>query len=952
MEKVISYRHKARSLPNELLVMYRHRSGLTQNQLANHLGFKTERMVQKWESGYTLPTAERLQSLIKYYLETGIFIAENEHQEASELWRVIKDMFDLNSVTSESYPIFDENWFAELLDSCRPPKTTLLPQSQPDQVNTPEDTQRWVSAGKPALAGVPTPTNRLIGRAEEVKAVKTLLALKNQAALTVRLLTLTGAGGTGKTRLAIQVATELSQEQEFEQILFVDLTPVHQPELLFSKIAATFGLTPTSGLDPLQLLQDFFAARRVLLVLDNFEHLLAAGPQVSQLLLNCPNLTILVTSRVALQLTGEYEFQVRPLKVPPKNLILAKENYPTLLTEQYPALALFVERAQAVKPSFIVEADNIEGIVEICQHLDGLPLAIELAAAWIKMLSPQNLALRLINNHTHLQLAMLATGGADLPERQKTIYASIDWSFNLLTPAEQTLLRRLSVFNGGWELEAAEEICAGDGLEQRAIMLLLYQLINHSLVVVEEQPNHKDTPRFRLLETIREYSLMLLKGSGEELIFRQRHLEFFVNLAGRSELMMVCGQEFVGIIRQFDREHNNLVAALEWAFAQGEQEMALKLSSGAAYYWYLKGYWNDGQRWLAAALAASPSPGLDHAKALLGQAMLFGGQEDLEQSRLCFEESLQLFRQLGKARYCGYALTYLSWVQARLPEPDKAVDLNLKAQAIFTELGDGYGLSQALIIMGDLYIFGIQNNKQAQPYVERALELKREIGDNYGLARVLNLLAWLTEETAQKLAYVEKSLAIQREMDDKGGLAGVLSNRGLLSLYAKGQNYAEAIPFFQESLTLYRELGNRAMSAWCLNNIGRSYLYLKDYKQAAFYLTQSLQLRPQKPSNRHNLHCVTENIEALAGVSAGIGQAERAARLFGAADEWRSNLIRIPLDEKMQRPYEHTIEPARALLGEEDFTFFWQQGQAMSFEEAIKEAEQVGSEANPTETMP
>jgi predicted ATPase/DNA-binding XRE family transcriptional regulator len=421
-----------------------------------------------------------------------------------------------------------------------------------------------------ATTNLPLQPTRLIGRDDELEVLRSLLRR-----LDVRLVTLTGAAGTGKTRLAVEVAAGLLDDFA-DGVFFVDLAPIRDATAVPSVIAQTLGLRETSE-QPLPVsLMEALRGRQVLLVLDNCEQVVAVAPYVATLLAACPRLKLLATSREPLHLRWEQEFPVPPLALPD----LTDLSSPDTLGD-VPAVALFVRQAQAAKPDFTLSENNAHAVATICVRLDGLPLAIELAAARIHLLPPQALLARL----TH-RLQLLTGGAHDLPARQRTLRDTIAWSHELLSPPEQTLFRRLAAFAGGWTLEAAEVVCAGDGIEEAGVLELLEALVERSLVVAQDGVEEM---RYRLLETIREYALELLTAANEDDRARERHLAYFERLAVAAAPAMEWGPDGLVWLKRLERERDNLHAALSWAAAGGDVAAGQRMTAALWRYWWQRG---------------------------------------------------------------------------------------------------------------------------------------------------------------------------------------------------------------------------------------------------------------------------------------------------------------------------------------------------------------------------
>ena len=555
----------------------------------------------------------------------------------------------------------------------------------------------------------------------------------------VRLLTLTGPAGVGKTRLALQVATDLLECYP-DGVYFVNLAPLRDPDLVLLTVAQTLALREVEGQPLLALLQVSLQEKHLLLVLDNFEQVVAAAPWLVELLEACPALKILVTSREVLRLRAEHQFPVPPLALPDLTCLPEK----TALV-QYPAVNLFLQRAQAVRPDVQLTTGNAVAIAELCIHLDGLPLAIELAAAHVKWLAPQELLARLDR-----RLQLLSGGARDLPERQQTLRNTITWSYNLLSTEEQQLFRRLAVFVGGCQLAAAEAVSRTLGDGTLPIWHGVSSLIDKSLLQATEQAG--EGPRLIMLETLREYGVECLAVHGEEEATRRAHAAYYLRLAEEAEQTQF-GAEQVVWLERLEREHDNLRAALHWSLEQGEaghsMELALRLGGALWLFWILHGHYNEGRAFLERALAENQGVMVSvRAKALRAAAWLALNQDDIHWAETFCEESLALSRELGDT--AGIADTL-------------------------------FGLGHVATLQGDLVA--------AYSLTGKAVSLAREMGDKWRIASGLHDLAWVRLERGEYVrarAMYEECLVDFRELGDKNGIAASLHQLSLvlfLSLY-------------------------------------------------------------------------------------------------------------------------------------------------------------------------
>ena len=597
------------------------------------------------------------------------------------------------------------------------------------------------------LPAQPTP---LIGRKREVAEVCALLRRKD-----VRLLTLTGAGGTGKSRLGLQSATELIDEFE-DGVFFVSLAPITKPELVISTIAGPLGIVEGSQQSLEEALTAHLREKELLLLLDNFEHVLGAVPLVGELLSSCTRLKILATSRAALRAYGEREYAVPPLALPdPKRLP------PLERLGRYEAVRLFVERAEAVS-RFALNHENAAAIAEICARLDGLPLAIELAAARIKLLPPKAMLERLDS-----RLKLLRGGAHDLPARQQTLRDAIKWSFDLLNEGESALMARMAVFVGGRTLEAIEAICDAEGDLPMDTLEGISSLLDNSLLRQEEGPGGE--PRFVMLETIHEYARERLGESGEEEVIGRAHAQYYLRLVEQAEPNLKGSSRQADWLARLEAEHDNMRAALAWSLQVGETQMTLRLAGALRYFWFMRGYLSEGRRWLRAALAASAGrPDTAVAKALVGVGAIALSQGDYQEAESALEKGVALHREFGDARDLAGALNNLGNV----------------------------ALHQG-------------RYEEATPFYEESLALWREAGEKYGvegpLGNLGNLALYRGDYERARLLY-EESLQLAREVEDKQGAALALGNLGAVAIHQ--QNYGRAIDLQAEGLALVQELGD------------------------------------------------------------------------------------------------------------------------------------------------
>jgi predicted ATPase/class 3 adenylate cyclase len=719
----------------------------------------------------------------------------------------------------------------------------------------------------------PTP---LIGREQQVTEA---VALARQEG--IRLVTLTGAGGSGKTRLSLQVAAELVADFE-DGVFFVDLASITDPHLFIPTVSQTLSVRERPGESLSETLKDYLRDKKLLLVFDNFEQLLDAGPAVSALLAAAPNLKALITSRASLHLSGEHEYSVPPLTVPDLN---TSEPPATLAT--YEAVQLFLERAQAVKPEFEFTSENAPAVAEICARLDGLPLAIELGAARVRILSPQALLGRLS------QRLVLLTGGArDAPARQRTLRDTIEWSYGLLDASEQRLFARLSVFLGGRTIDAAEAVC--DPLTSELNMSVfdgVASLVEKSLLRQDEGPAGE--PRFLMLETIREYALDRLERSEEGELLRQRHAHYFLALAEEAE-PEILGADQVLWLERLEAERDNFRAALGWLLERGETELALRLIGSLRRAWVARGYLSETRKWLEAA----------------------------------FEPSAAVAPQVeAKARY---GLGRVALVQG---DYDDAIPLLERSARLFRELREAEGLVFSLADLG--FIATAQGrHEDARRFADESLAVAKAAGNERTIAAALHSLACTrldAGEYGEARSLFEQSLALRRNLGDKRNIANSLGYLGSVALLEG--DYDRATALLDESLALGRDLGNLLVVSAALANESLVALAAGHAGRAATLCIEGLALAHELGDKRTTVEC----LHALAGIAAVQGEPIRAALLSGAAESVHA-AIKAPPSPAERMVSERFLPIARAAVDEEAFSDSWAQGWRMSYDAAVAHA--------------
>jgi predicted ATPase/DNA-binding SARP family transcriptional activator len=794
----------------------------------------------------------------------------------------------------------------------------------------------------PLIPASPTP---LIGRRHELEAVCALLRRQD-----VRLLTLSGAGGAGKTRLGIEAAGVLSREFA-DGAAFVPLAAVRAPELVVAAIAQALGVRADSGPALLEALKSALRSQQILLVLDNFEQLMAAAPLVAELLAAAPSLKALVTSRALLRISGEYAFVVPPLALPS---LAAGETAAIELDNLagYAAVALFLARVRATSPAFQLSEANARDIAAICARLDGLPLAIELAAARMKLLSPRMMLARLDR-----RLALLTDGPRDLPERQQTLRATIDWSYSLLDVAEQLLLGRLAVFVGGWTLEAAEAVCAGDaswGLGVRVaapsphshspspILDGLHVLLDKHLI--EQGAGPDGEPRFTMLETIREYAQERLAERGEALVARRAHAEYAAELAERAEVE-VRGPDQVAWLDRLVAEEANLRAALAWALDGGDPELGLRLAGSIMLASPATlGHLTAGRGWLERALAltadvtglpaaAAHARLLYRAKGLIGLGVLAAMQGDYALADAWLIECIAACQAIDEPYLLTLALGYRVMTRALQGDWATAMALQQEQESRSRALGNALLLSMALYGKGRAASeFG--DDELARASLAESLRLSKSSGDIGAIALTstdLGQVLMRQGDLAAARGLMEDALASARVLKEPTRIVQALNNLGELARTLGDLHEAEAR--YAESLDLCRKQGNKVDAPRLLHNLGRVALHRGDIARARALFCESLELFREIGSRRGMAEC----FEAFGHAAFAGGRLERAARLWGAAEALRE-VSRATMWAPDRAEYERDLPALQAQLDAHALSAAWAAGRALTIEQAAAEA--------------
>lgn len=723
---------------------------------------------------------------------------------------------------------------------------------------------------------LPAPLTTLVGRETEIARIRELVLKKGKES--VRLITLVGPGGIGKTRIALQVGADLLHAFP-DGVYFIDLSPIRDPQLVASVFARSLNVPEVPGMTLLESLKGFCRNKRMLIIADNFEQVVSAAPLMSELLTSAPQLQILATSREVLHLYGEYKYRVPPLASPD----YLNNSLPSNVLAGYPTVVLFIQRAQATNGNLALTDQTVQAIAKICSRLDGLPLAIELAAARSEWFSPHILLTRLDR-----RLNELTDGPQDLPHRQRSLRVTIDWSYGLLDPHEQVLFRQLGIFIGDFTTEAVAAICGSESDHDHTVFRDLRSFIDKSLLRHVVDMNGE--PRFSMLETIREFAMEQLIASGEIEELHRRYAAYYLDLVEAGEPALTAAPQRSWLDRM-EAEHDNLRRVLQQAIEKGDVDLATRLGAALWPFWHAHGHVREGLRWLEGVLACtsrhSPST---RAKVLIGAGRLTATKGNFKQAQEYFESGIALFRSEGDVVNTAMALNLAGRLAIRL--------------TAFME---------------------------ARQCLEESLELFRTADHKTGIATTLRAagkLAHYMGERDRAVVLLEEGLQLGQEQGDKEIIASVLCELGDVVRWQR--NYSDAAVFYGESMARFRELGHPEGIAASLHNLGSLALNLGDDERARELYEDSL----QRFRTLGHTWSMADCLIGLAGL-AGKGNPERAARLLGAAEAFRAiTQDGIPTPAN-RADYEQIVASIRTQLDEMAWERLWAEGRAMQQELAI-----------------
>ncbi|MBS1517822.1 MAG: tetratricopeptide repeat protein [Bacteroidetes bacterium] len=751
---------------------------------------------------------------------------------------------------------------------------------------------------------LPIQLTNFIGREEEIKHAKEIL--KDN-----RLLTLTGSGGAGKTRFSLQTGAYMIDDFA-NGVWFIELEAISEPDSLNVELINVFGLKEEPNKNIEEILAEYLLEKEILIILDNCEHIVSACAELAERLLSsCPKLKIIATSREALNCKGEQTYRIPPLSLPDTNY----NNTPEQLT-QYESVRLFIERALAVNPKFRVTNENAPAMAEVCSRLDGIPLAIELAAARTKILSLEKIYERLDDRFN------LLTGGnrTALP-RQQTLRALIDWSYDLLSENEKILWSRLSVFSGGWTLEAAEEVCSDEIISKYEILDLLSQLTEKSVIIYDLT---KD--RYRILESLKDYGIKKLSDGNDIFI---KHLNYFSELSERAKPELL-GENTKLWMHIIEADHSNFISAIEWSVRNENTEKGVQTAAALGRFWNITGQYSTGIRLIENILESSATLGKSSKVKVLNWIGSFkSAQGDYEQAKKYYEEILNIRKESGDKSGIAGSIHNLGNVSLSQGDYEQAKKYYEESLAIYKEIGDKKGIATPILSLGNIAL-NQGDYEQAKKYYEESLVIKKEIGDKDGIARSINNLgnvAYYKGDYEQAKKYYKESLHICEEIGSKNGIAALISNLG--SVASNQGEYEQAKKYYEESLDIRKKIGNKNGIAESIKNVGNVAYDQGDYNQAKKLYEESLAIYKEIGYKIG----MADSLNYLGNSAYRLGEFEMAIKLLSAAEKALESMGAV-LDKKEQKIKDENIENLREQLSDEEFEKYWEEGKNMRVEDA------------------
>ncbi len=755
---------------------------------------------------------------------------------------------------------------------------------------------------------LPVQLTSFIGREAEMKEVRKLLSK-------TRLLTILGFGGGGKTRLAMHTGAEMIDE--FSNGVWVtELAQVTDPAFIHLAILNSLGVKEEQGRSAEETLLNYLRDKELLLILDNCEHLISDSAVLVELLLvSCPKLKVITTSREALNCSGEQTFSLPSLSCPD----ISADNTPEKLS-QYESVRLFIERALSVNNNFRVTNDNAPALAEICSRLDGIPLAIELAAARTKVLSVDKIYARLDDRFN-----LLSGGKRTAMPRQQTLKALIDWSYDLLSEKERILWSRLSVFNGGWTMETAEEICSDEQITAGEILDLLSQLTEKSIIFYDNE-----NERYRILETIKQYGISKLTEAGAEDAIYSKHFDYFKTLSNYD--ISLSGPDLQDRLNILETEHNNLISAIEWSVKKREMEKAALLAIGLYNFWNLRGHYSAANRILESLIENADGIS-NNSKALLYQnaGQMNKALGNYKKAKRYFDLSLGLFRELNNKKNISICLHGLANLEAVIGNYEQAKILFTETLGISRETGHLSGIAFALNNLGNIELIR-ENFEKAEILLKESLEYHRKSGDLHNVSYSLDSLGNLMTDIGnfeQANDYLEECLAISRSFGDKSGIAFALNNLGSIAI--KSGETEKARIYYEESLIIRRMLDDKNGIAYTLNNLGNMAFYQAEYDHAQNFLIESLKLRLELEDK----YGIMFSLMSLCLLLKNNDRQIDIARILGAVESGFAS-IGLTVRSKGFELHDQLTKEVRELLSEDEFILNYEEGKKLSYEDAAK----------------
>lgn len=901
----------------EKLKEYRQLAGYSQKAIAEKLGLHKVVLSNKLNGTprYNL-TIPEVKQIILTLAEWEAILTQKEARELVALAGLPANLFS------------EAEWQAAPLNqlevaSANPPATQVANATTTSSEPTP-------------LYNLPAQLTELIGRKEELSKTQALIQQPQ-----TRLLILTGTGGVGKTRLAIQLGENLVTDFR-EGVIFVALAALSDPDLVVAAIAQNLKLAGQPNLDNLK---KYLKTKQLLLILDNFEHLTPAAQCLPILLETAPQLKIIVTSRVVLHLPGEQLFEVPPLAVKrlqaQEDALAASPSFTEL--SQNEAIQLFAQRIRALNPNFTLTFETAKVIGQICYKLEGLPLALELAAARTRLFSLPAILER-------LSIGLLVTGSRTGLAHHQTLQATLDWSYRLLEPLEKELFTQLAIFPGEFSLEAVTTICLLDETQPEIISQLINSLKDKSLVKeaavnqeIVNNPNttHQETMRFGMLETLKEYGLAQLKKLEQKQALKQRYLGYYVNLVEKASDGLPGNQQ-VYWLAQLNLELPNLRKALKLAQELAQIDTILRLTGALGRFWWMCGYLTEGQYWLEIALAAAKTSFLSNqaelkVKSLWGLGVILKQLGDYPYAIKIYEETLELAKNLGDTSASASAIYNLGIVYFYQSKYKESMAFLEEGLTLHRQLEDKRMIGACLNALGAI---ALQQGdlSQSKLYFEASIAYHQQIGDIYGTSLVCSNIGAIAHELGnygEAIEYYQKALTLQRKLSNNIGIASTLSNLGVVA--QEQGDYEEAIEWHERSLKLWKNQGEQRGIAVCLCSLGQVALYTHNYTDAQAKLKASLQLF----NEQQELRTIAIILEAFGGLAVETANPAWAARLLGAAQHLRDSIKAPLLPGKLKR-YNYYLNKLHSQLhsaeseNPNNFKTFWDEGYAMGVDTAVK----------------